>query len=487
MLRSASTRSRATRLRGLAFCAAVLGAAGARAQSPPAASAMEADLGRQLFFDATLSEPAGQSCGSCHAPSAGFRFPDSQVNQKFGVAEGVVPGRFTSRSVPTINYAIFIPKGPPSAHLKLAAAPPGGELLFIGGMFWDGHADTLEHQATFPFQNANEMNNLVHGLGSPEMVVKKVEAGSSSVLFKRVFGPHIFGEPVHIVFADVCRAIAAYERTEELSPFTSKFDAYQLGRATLTPEELDGLRLFTGTVDGTSSGAPWVKNAQCTLCHGMEDKVTDGPSLFTRECYANIGTPRNEDNPFYDMTDPVSNPYGYNPLGEDFVDLGLGEVIYPLQGLPPGNMGPGSDGNGDYLAANGSPKVPTVRNVDKRPSPDFVKPYMHNGVFKSLKEVVHFYNTRNLTTVPGEIIDLSLPDPYAGLVGTPLWAPPEVYSPTALVNPQGVSGADGGMVGNLGLTDEEEDHLVAFMQALTDGYFPKNPHAAAFLEPYQGP
>ena len=131
-------------------------------------------------------------------------------------------------------------------------------------------------------------------------------------------------------------------------------------------------------------------------------------------------------------------------------------------------------------------KVPTLRNVDLRPSPGFVKPYMHNGVFKSLKEVIHFYNTRNLTTA-GEVIDLTLPDPYAGLVGTPLWPPPEVFSVTALANGQGFSAAEGGLVGNLGLTDAEEDHLVAFMQALTDGYFAKNPHAAEFLAAVQPP
>src|SRR5262249_7209570 len=147
-----------------------------------------------------------------------------------------------------------------------------------------------------------------------------------------------------------------------------------------------------------------------------------GPSLFTRECYANIGTPRNPTNPFYLMTDAASNPLGYNADGLDFVDLGLGDFLYPLNELPPGNEGPGSDGNGDWLAANGAVKVPTLRNVDLRPSPDFVKPYMHNGVFKSLKEVVHFYNTRNLTTAD-ELIDFTQPDPYAGPLGDPLWPP----------------------------------------------------------------
>jgi cytochrome c peroxidase len=460
-------------------------AASASAQLAGGATAM-AELGRQLFFDTSLSQPAGQACASCHAPAAGFRFPDSQLNQLFGVATGAVRNRVTNRSVPTIGYAAFIPKGPPFAHLQLSDvsnAPPG-ELLFIGGMFWDGRASTLEVQAASPFHNPNEMNDVAHGLSAPEVVVRAVAAGKSADLFRRVFGAHAFGQPTRVVFAEICKALASYERSEEVSPFTSKFDAFLLGRATLTPEELDGLRLFTGTEDGTSSGAPWVKNAQCAACHGLEDDAAV-PSLFTRQCYASIGTPRNPMNPFYFMTDAASNPLGYNPDGLDFIDFGLGDFLYPLNELPVGNEGPGSDGNGDWLAANGAVKVPTLRNVDKRPAPGFVKAYMHNGVFKSLKEVVHFYNTRNLTTA-GEVFDLTQPDPYAGLTGTPLWPLPEVNSLTAVANAQGFAAVEGGLVGNLQLTDAEEDHLVAFMQALTDGWFPKNPHAAGYLAAVQG-
>ena len=84
----------------------------------------------------------------------------------------------------------------------------------------------------------------------------------------------------------------------------------------------------------------------------------------------------------------------------------------------------------------GKQKVPTLRNVDKRPSVDFTKTYMHNGVFKSLKEVVHFYNTSDDGT----------------------WPAPEV--------PENLN-TD---VGNLGLTDAEEDAIVAFLKTLSDGY-----------------
>jgi cytochrome c peroxidase len=99
---------------------------------------------------------------------------------------------------------------------------------------------------------------------------------------------------------------------------------------------------------------------------------------------------------------------------------------------------------------DGKFRVPTLRNVDLRPYPGFVKAYMHNGYLKSLKEVVHFYNTRD-----------KFPHCPQGSPGEKVtcWPDPEVLTNMDMT------------VGNLGLTDEEENELVAFMQTLTDGYF----------------
>jgi cytochrome c peroxidase len=107
---------------------------------------------------------------------------------------------------------------------------------------------------------------------------------------------------------------------------------------------------------------------------------------------------------------------------------------------------------------DGKIQVPTLRNVDMRPSPDFVKAYMHNGYFKSLKDVVHFYNTRDVLPRcapgdPGEMVTC--------------WPAPE--DPTNLNKRQ---------LGNLKLTDQEEDALVAFLKTLTDGYKPPPKQAA---------
>ena len=455
----------------LALAACLAGTAIARQRLPPevergADPTRLAELGRLLFHDRSLSTPVGQSCASCHAPEAGFRFPDARVNLVYGVATGAIPRRVTSRSAPTISYASFVPPGPPAAGPR----KDGSGLVFSGGLFSDGRADDLEDQAAFPFQNPNEMNDLRHGTGSPELVVHKVRNAPYAGFFREVFGERAFTREAPAVFADVCRAIAAYERSPEVSPFSSKHDAFVREGFPLTEEELDGLRLVTGTWEGTTTGTPYRKNAQCIGCHEIEDDPANGPRLWTSFVYANIGVPRNEGNPFYRQTNAASNPVGYNPLGEDFVDLGLGGVLYPREGLPPGNRGPGSNGDGDYLRINGTFRVPTLRNVDKRPYPLFVKAYMHNGAFKDLKAVVHFYNTRNLTTAPGEVIDFTRSDPYGGLRGTPLWPRPEVPLASSIENPSGAAAELGGRVGNLGLTEEEEDHIVAFLETLSDGY-----------------
>ena len=92
--------------------------------------------------------------------------------------------------------------------------------------------------------------------------------------------------------------------------------------------------------------------------------------------------------------------------------------------------------------------------MDKRPSSDFVKAYGNNGYFKSLKAIVHFYNTRDALTRcqpndPGE--------------GTTCWPAPES---TANMNTK--------RVGRLGLSEAEEDAIVSFLQTMTDGFMPVN-------------
>jgi cytochrome c peroxidase len=370
--------------------------------------------------------------------------------------------RFGNRAVPTIAYGAFIQAGPPQYDAALTA--------YVGGLFWDGRATDVENQATFPFQNPNEQNDLVHNVFDVELLATKIAQSNEADLFAQVYGPRIFYRSATTIFNDMADAISVFEESPEVSPFSSKYDAYIAGRVKFTPEELDGLRLVTGSWSGRPGGPPYRKAAQCVLCHGIPEDPSTGPDLWTNTCYANVGVPKNSNNPYYKQTDEEADPVGYNPQGANYVDIGLGDFLYPHLGLPSGNMGPGNNGQADYLAINGTFKAPTLRNADKRPYPGFVKAYFHNGAFKDLMTFVHFYNTRNLTTVPGEVIDFAQADPYADLEGTPLFATPEYPSPVTLQNPQGALGSSSAQVGNLGLTDEEENHIVAFLKTLTDGY-----------------
>jgi cytochrome c peroxidase len=146
--------------------------------------------------------------------------------------------------------------------------------------------------------------------------------------------------------------------------------------------------------------------------------------------------PRNPDNPFYTELE-------VNPLGYDWVDTGLGGFLAAA-----GYDASIADVN------KGKFKVPTLRNVDKRPYDGFVKAYSHNGYFKSLKGIVDFYNTRDVKP--------RCPDPFtreADALMLGCWPAPEYE---ANVNTD--------ELGNLGLTDSEEDAIVAFLRTLTDGY-----------------
>ncbi|HEY2572855.1 MAG TPA: choice-of-anchor tandem repeat GloVer-containing protein, partial [Verrucomicrobiaceae bacterium] len=413
------------------------------------------ELGESIFFDDTLSNPAGVSCASCHAPPAGFTGPNSEMNLAAGPLPGAVSSRFGPRKPQAIAYAIFSPSGPYFDH---------GQGLWSGGSFWDGHAATQADQARMPFIGPNEMaNDFVGSLpprpgGYSPMVAQKLAQRPYVDLFRQVFGAGIFAPGNEAsVSAMAAQAIAAYEASEVVNPFSSKFDASQhatppANAYQFTPSEQNGMALFFG-------------KAQCFACHSSAaldsvSSMTNGREVFTMYCYASIGTPKNPDNPFYQNTDSENNPNGYNPLGAAFIDFGLGGNPNPA----PGGLRFMNDTPGDIVDFRGLFKAPSLRNVDRRPSPDFVKSYMHNGVFKSLEEVVQFYNKRNIAVnAAGQEVAFDLRDgPPPGC--TRLFPPPEVID-----NVQNVAGltpaqtrqgeadvARNGQIGHLELTPEEE-------------------------------
>jgi cytochrome c peroxidase len=344
-------------------------------------------LGKELFLDTNLSTPSGLACAGCHGAEVGYTGQDAAINAAGAVYEGAVRGHFGNRKPPSAAYA----GDSPILHFD--------GTKWVGGMFWDGRAtgwtlgDPLAEQAQGPFLNPLEQNN-----ASAQVVIDKVLASSYKHLFTKVCTDS------KRYYECIGRSIAAYERSAEVSQFTSKYDYWLKGQAKLTGQEQNGLELFNG-------------KAKCTKCHVAPN--------FTDFTYDNLGVPRNPLNPFY-------NEPAFNPAGTAWVDTGLGGFLKTVFKNIEALWGP----------ELGKHKVPTLRNVDKRPYPGFVKAYSHNGYFKSLKEIVHFYNTRDVSG--------------AG------WPSPEVADNINTVE-----------MGNLGLTVGDELDIVAFLSTLSDGYMPK--------------
>lgn len=336
--------------------------------------ALKQEVGRQIYFDSNLSSPGGQSCASCHLPGAGFADPDAELP----VSRGIFVDRFGNRNTPTASYAAFTP----SFHYDAS------DELYKGGLFLDGRANTLEDQAKGPFLNPVEMAN-----PDKASVVNKVRQASYAAQFERLFGTAVWND-IDTAYDHIAEVIAAFERSRVFSPFSSKYDYYLAGTTTLTTQEQNGLAVFLG-------------KGNCAACHPALPSEDGTPPLFTDYTYDNIGVPRNPANPFYTIST------GFNPAGTNFKDLGLGGVL-------------------NEAGQNGKFKVPTLRNIAN------TAPYTHNGVFTTLQQVVHFYNTRDTD---------------------PTWPAPEV---TENVNHD--------ELGNLGLTPGEEADLVAFLRTLSDGY-----------------
>jgi cytochrome c peroxidase len=363
------------------------------ALKPPAhVLTQKEQLGKKLFFDANLSEPRGLACAGCHSSGTGFTGPDATTNINGAVYQGAVGGRFGNRKPPSAAYGGASP----------VFSETGG--AFAGGMFWDGRAtgltlgDPLAEQAKGPFLNPLEQNN-----PSAAAVVNKVAHSSYAGLFKKVWGSHAFDDPI-AAYDNIARSIAAYEKSHEVSAFSSRYDTYLKTGKGLTNEEKSGLTLFQG-------------NAKCSKCHVSTPGSGGTPPMFTDYSYDNLGIPKNPMNPFYGETT-------FNPAGPAWVDLGLGGFLANTSTWA--SLAPANDGKF---------KVPTLRNVDKRPYAGFVKAYGHNGYFKSLDSIVHFYNTRDAMPWPA-------PETTANLNTTEL--------------------------GNLGLTSAEEHAIVAFLKTLSD-------------------
>lgn len=386
-------------------------------------------LGKSIFFDVNLSINRNQSCASCHGPQVGWTGPDEPINAHGAVYEGSISGRFGDRKPPSSAYATLSP----IFHMDKKG-------LFVGGNFWDGRAtgeklgNPAADQAQGPFLNPMEQ-----ALPDSACVVYRVCTATYPVSFESVWGAgtcsiawpagvvtacategaivalsHADRAKSDMAYDNIALSIAAYEASSEVNAFTSKYDYSLVNQATLTRQERKGFALFQG-------------KGKCKLCHPSSGVQP----LFTDYTFDNLGLPQNPD-----------NPAGVAPA---FVDPGLGGFL----ALRPADYAP-------FAAANmGKHKVPTLRNVDLRPSIDFVKAYGHNGYFKSLWGIVHFYNTRDV-----------LPQCSGA------WTEEDALAANCWPAPEVSENINTDELGNLGLTPAEEAAIVAFLKTLSDGYVP---------------
>jgi cytochrome c peroxidase len=416
-------------------------------------------LGKLILYDKQLSVYRNEACTFCHMPETGFTGPVSELNRITAAYPGSLRTRFSNRKPQSHAYAPLSPV----LHYNR------GQGDLVGGNFWDMRAtgrrlgNPAAEQAQGPPTNPVEM-----GLPDIACFVYRASQRPYRALFESVWGQQAFAIdwpseveqvcarpgpapasdplPVHLgpvdrgragtTFDQMAQSIAGYEASAEVTAFSSKFDAVLAGKAKLTPQEQTGYDLFRG-------------KGQCNSCH--RDGGPGEDPLFTDFTASNIGTPANRRLPYYAEGQPDTFGYVANPAGYSFVDGGVGCFLANGHML---SQPSAVDARWAPLASANQARfqVPTLRNVDKRPKPDFMKAYTHNGYFTSLKAIVHFYNTRDLLP--------RCQQPDAG-EGTTCWPAPE-----------STDNMNKNHVGNLGLSVAEEDAIVSFMQTLTDGFTP---------------
>lgn len=379
----------------------------------------EQRLGKLLFQDENLSLNRNQSCSSCHSlkpadqqntlPKLVPAFVNPENVQKGTVVSlGSIPERNGSLNTPSVGYAAFSPL----FHWDEK------EGLYVGGQFWNGRASNLTEQAKRPFLNPVEM-----AMPSQWSVVSRLKENIKyRTLFGQIYGLNLAAAPdpktkhlnvkapalVNKIYHQMTKAISAFEQSQVFNKFNSKFDFVLARKAKFTPIEAKGFALFND-----------VNKGNCAACHVSEALIDeDGkvtPPIFTDFTYDNIGVPRN-----------VKIPNNPDP------NQGLGGRLDVAK----------LDSNSDEI---GKHKVMSLRNIAITP------PYGHNGVFTTLEQIVHFYNTRDTL---GRV-----PDNQDSEFATSGWPEPEI--------PRNVNQTE---LGNLGLTADEEKAIVAFMKTLTDDY-----------------
>jgi cytochrome c peroxidase len=382
-----------------AYAAAAVQPDAAPAQSPAVQASPAADLaqlGRLVFFDSSLSASGRESCATCHDPRYAYGPPPGKVI----AIGGRDMDRRGKRAVPSLRYLHGAPAFQEQYHFV------DGDVGPIGGLMWDGRAANLQEQATLPLLNPDEMAN-----ADASDVVRKLSRAAYAQQFRAVFGADIFRD-TRRAFAAGLRALEAFEQTpREFYPYSSRYDAFMRGELELTEQEERGADLFKDPAKGN-----------CASCHlGVTRGGTPPP--FTDFDFVNVGVPRNPRIPA--NADPA------------YYDLGL--------------CGPERRDFGARQEYCGYFRSPTVRNTAIREA------YFHNGVFTSLREVLRFYNERDLH--PEKFYSRN-PDGSVHLYDDlPPGIPDNIDHDPPLDRKPGAAPA---------LSDQDIDDIIAFLKTLTD-------------------
>lgn len=247
------------------------------ASAPPADIGPREAIGWKLFFDTRLSREQNFSCATCHDPERGW-------GDGLRFSSGV-HGDVLSRNTPSV--------------VNLANATQ---------LFWDGRADSLEHQAEGPMTNPLEMDFAL------DEIAERVGADPE---YRKAFARIGVTD---VTIADVTAAIAAFERT--LVTGETAYDRWLQGDTTaLDKSQANGRFLF-------------FTRGQCAICHIPPD--------FSDHKFHNVGT-------------------------GTLADTGR----FAITGIE---------------ADRGKFKTPSLRNWRGK------EPFMHDGRFATMEEVIAFYN-----------------------------------------------------------------------------------------------
>ena len=377
-----------------------------RPQAYARAAALGA-LGRELFFDPSLSASGQMACATCHDPQHAFGPPNGLAVQ-FGGKDMRQAGM---RAVPSLKYLQVVPQFTEHYFDSDEEGDSSIDNGPTGGLTWDGRVDRRRDQARVPLLAPFEMAN-----ATPADVVASVRKGGYADALRALYGETIFADSDK-AFAAVVEALEVYQQDDRaFYPYTSKYDAYLAGRATLAPQEARGLALFEDPAKGN-----------CANCHRSRRGKDGTPPQFTDYGLIALGVPRNP-----------AIPANAAP---DFLDLGA--------------CGPLRHDLADHSEYCGLFRTPTLRNTALRHT------FFHNGLAHSLREAIAFYVERD--SDPGKWYPRGadgsvrkfddLPRQYQANINT---EPPF-----------------GGRAGDPPvLTPAEIDDIAAFLTTLTDGYVP---------------